>query len=183
MLQESGCSRPNRTGGSPQTSNCYCHPGKDNIGVGSRGPGIPGGVASPHRRDRCRGCSSPTRRGRLRSQSTIVAVLELSGKNWLLGAVAPGLSRRMKRSFKARNVEAVVRALEQAKGEAAKAGLEVARIVRGFESGRDGFWIARALQQSALAHWFDARLGGAKGRMRRLAETGEVPAGARLTAY
>ena len=52
--------------------------------------------------------------------TTIVAVLELSGKNWLLGAVAPGLSRRMKRSFEARNVEAVVRALEQAKGGSGK---------------------------------------------------------------
>jgi transposase len=82
--------------------------------------------------------------------TTIVAVLELSGKNWLLGAVAPGLSRRTKRSFEARNVEAVVWALEQAKGESAKAGFEVARIVVGFESGRDGFWIARALQQRGL---------------------------------
>ena len=82
--------------------------------------------------------------------TTIVAVLELSGKNWLLGAVAPGLSRRMKRSFEARNVEAVVRALEQAKGASAKAHLEVTRIVVGFESGRDGFWIARALQQRGL---------------------------------
>ena len=63
--------------------------------------------------------------------TTIVAVLELSGKNWLLGAVAPGLSRRMKRSFEARNVEAVVRALEQAKGASAKAHLEVTRIVVG----------------------------------------------------
>jgi transposase len=82
--------------------------------------------------------------------TTIVAVLELSGKNWLLGAVAPGLSRRMKRSLEARNVEAVVRALEQAKGASAKAHLEVTRIVVGFESGRDGFWIARALQQRGL---------------------------------
>ena len=78
--------------------------------------------------------------------TTIVAVLELSGKNWLLGVVAPGLSVRMKRSFEARNVEAVVRALEQAKEKSAKAGFEVARIVVGFESGPDGFWIARALQ-------------------------------------
>jgi hypothetical protein len=53
--------------------------------------------------------------------TTIVAVLELSGKNWLLGAVAPGLSRRTKRSLEARNVEAVVRVLEQAKRESAKA--------------------------------------------------------------
>ena len=82
--------------------------------------------------------------------TTIVAVLELSGKNWLFGAVAPGLSRRTKRSFKARNVEAVVRALEQVKGESARASFAVARIVVGFESGRDGFWIARALQQRGL---------------------------------
>ena len=82
--------------------------------------------------------------------TTIVAVLELSGKNWLFGAVAPGLSRRTRRSLEARNVEAVVRALEQAKGASAKAHLEVTRIVVGFESGRDGFWIARALQQRGL---------------------------------
>ena len=32
--------------------------------------------------------------------TTIVAVLELSGKNWLFGAkLSPGLSRRTKRSF------------------------------------------------------------------------------------
>ena len=52
--------------------------------------------------------------------------------------------------------------------------------------------------ESALAQWFNARLGGAKGRMKkvlivalmrklvialwRLAETGEVPMGARLAA-
>ena len=82
--------------------------------------------------------------------TTIVAVLELSGKNWLFGAVAPGLSRRTRRSLEARNVEAVVRALAQAKGESAKARFEVARIVVGFESGRDGFWIARALQQRGI---------------------------------
>jgi len=82
--------------------------------------------------------------------TTIVVVLELSGKNWLFGAVAPGLSRRTKRSFEARDVEGVVRAIEQVKGESAKASLEITRIVVGFESGRDGFWIARALQQRGL---------------------------------
>ena len=82
--------------------------------------------------------------------TTIVAVLELSGKNWLFGAVAPGLSRRTKRSFEARDIEAVVRAIEQVKAESAKAGFEIGRIVVGFESGRDGFWIARALQQRGL---------------------------------
>jgi len=60
--------------------------------------------------------------------TTIVAVLELSGKNWLLGAVAPGLSRRTKRSFEARNVEAVVWALEQAKGQSVVATRTTRRV-------------------------------------------------------
>jgi len=28
LFQESGCSRRNWSGGPPETSNCYCHPGK-----------------------------------------------------------------------------------------------------------------------------------------------------------
>ena len=61
-----------------------------------------------------------------------------------------GLPRRTKRSFTAGDVEAVVRALEQVKAQSAKASFEVQRIVVGFKSGRDGFWIARALQQRGI---------------------------------
>ena len=43
-----------------------------------------------------------------------------------------------------------MRALEQVKAQSAKASFEVARIVVGFESGCDGFWIVRALQQRGL---------------------------------
>jgi transposase len=82
--------------------------------------------------------------------TTIVAVLELSGKSWLFGAVAPGVARRTKRSFEARDVDGVVRALEQLKAESAKAGFQAARLVLGYEAGRDGFWIARALQQAGI---------------------------------
>ncbi len=82
--------------------------------------------------------------------TTIVAVLELSGKNWLFGAVAPGVTRRTKRSFEARDIDAVARALEQLKAESAKAGFAAARIALGYEAGRDGFWIARALQQRGI---------------------------------
>ena len=82
----------------------------------------------------------PRAHNRLRSQyDDCRGFLELSSKNWRLGAVAPCLSRRMKRSFEARNVEAVVRALEQAKGASAKAHFEVTRFVVGSESRRDGF--------------------------------------------
>src|ERR1700757_2043223 len=132
-------------------SNFHCLPGKDAMGVGSRGPGIPGGVTSPAQERPMSEMFNPHAPATAYDHNaTIVAVLELRGKNWLFGAVAPGLSRRTRRSLEARNVEAVVRALEQAKGESAKALFEVARIVVGFESGRDGFWIARALQQRGI---------------------------------
>jgi transposase len=82
--------------------------------------------------------------------TTIVAVLELSGKNWLFGAIAPGLKTRAKRSFAARDIAAVIKSLEQLKAHAEKAGFATARIVVAYEAGRDGFWIARALCQRGI---------------------------------
>src|SRR5262249_58237449 len=85
---------------------------EDTMGVGSRGPGIPGGVTNPTQERPMSEMFNPHASATAYDHNTtIVAVLELSGKNWLLGVVAPGLSVRMKRSFEARNVEAVVRAL------------------------------------------------------------------------
>ena len=78
--------------------------------------------------------------------TTIVAVLELSGKNWLLGAIAPGVKVRSKRSLAARDIEGVATALEKLKAQSQQAGFAVQRIVAAYEAGRDGFWIARALQ-------------------------------------
>jgi transposase len=77
--------------------------------------------------------------------STLATVLELSGKTWLLGAVAPGVSRRPRKSIATRDLGAVAKAIEGWKGEASKAGRTVSRVVLSFEAGRDGFWIARAL--------------------------------------
>ena len=78
-------------------------------------------------------------------RTTIVAVVELSGTSWLFDAVAPGVARRTKRSFEARDVDGVARALEQLKAELAKAGFPAARFGLGYEAGRDGFSIARAV--------------------------------------
>lgn len=82
--------------------------------------------------------------------TTIVAVLELSGKSWLFGACAPGVRRRIKKSFKARDIEAVVTAFERLKAQCEAAGLPVSRLVLAYEAGRDGFWIARELQQRGV---------------------------------
>jgi transposase len=82
--------------------------------------------------------------------STLVAVLELSGKSWQLGASVPGVSRRPLRTVRVGDIAGVVKAIEQWKAEAAKAGHTVLRVVLGYEAGRDGFWIARALKGQGI---------------------------------
>lgn len=82
--------------------------------------------------------------------STLVAVLELSGKSWRAGAIVPGVSRRPSRQFEAGDIGGVLRAIEQWKSEAMKAGHEVRRVVVGYEAGLDGFWIARALSEHGI---------------------------------
>ena len=78
--------------------------------------------------------------------STVVAVLELSGKAWRAGAGVPGASRRPSRQFEPGDIAGVLRAIDQWKSEASKAGHDVRRVVVGYEAGLDGFWIARALR-------------------------------------
>ena len=82
--------------------------------------------------------------------STLVAVLELSGKSRRAGAIVPGVSRRPSRQLEARDIGGALRAIEQWKSEAMKAGHEVRRVVVGYEAGLDGFWIARALREHGI---------------------------------
>ncbi len=82
--------------------------------------------------------------------TTLVTVLELSGKSWELGASVPGVSRRPLRKIEVRDIGGITKAIEQWKAEAGKAGQAVSRVVLGYEAGRDGFWLARALQQKGV---------------------------------
>lgn len=82
--------------------------------------------------------------------STVVAVLELSGKSWRMGASVPGVSRRPLRQLEPRDIAGALRAIEQWKGEARRAGHDVGRVAVGYEAGPDGFWIARALRDHGV---------------------------------
>ena len=82
--------------------------------------------------------------------STLVIVLELSGKSWRAGASVPGVERRPLRQLKARDLDGVLKAIEQWKCEAMKAGHDVRRVTVGYEAGLDGFWIARALREHGI---------------------------------
>jgi transposase len=76
--------------------------------------------------------------------STLVAVIELSAKSWLVAGLVPGVAREPLKKQGADPV-ALVKLLYRWRDEAAKAGKTITRIAVAFEAGRDGFWLARLL--------------------------------------
>jgi transposase len=81
--------------------------------------------------------------------STLVVVIELSLKTWLVAGVVPGVERSplTKRDP---DPEVLLALLHRWQAEATKAGREVRRIVVAFEAGRDGFWLARWLRARGI---------------------------------
>jgi transposase len=77
--------------------------------------------------------------------STLVAVVELSLKRWLVAGLVPGLSRQPLRK-QGPDPEALLKLLHRWRDEATRAGKRIARTVVAFEAGRDGFWLARWLR-------------------------------------
>lgn len=81
----------------------------------------------------------------LDSDSTLIAVIEMSQSSWLVGAIIPGVERRAAKKLEA-SEELLLALLHRWRDEAARAGRTVARLAVAFEAGRDGFWLARWLQ-------------------------------------
>ena len=82
----------------------------------------------------------------LDQDSTLIAVIEMSQASWLVGAIVPGVERHPLKKL-APDAEALLRLLQRWREEATKAGRTIARIAVAYEAGRDGFWLARWLQE------------------------------------
>lgn len=81
--------------------------------------------------------------------STLVAVVELSLKSWLVAGLVPGLTRQpLKRQ--ASDADLLLKLLYRWRDEATKAGSKIERIAVAFEAGRDGFWLARWLRARGI---------------------------------
>src|SRR6202023_3211730 len=81
--------------------------------------------------------------------STLVSVVELSLKTWLVAGLVPGLTRQPLKKLGAKE-DTLLALLHRWRAEAIKAGGKVDRIVVAFEAGRDGFWLARWLQARGI---------------------------------
>ena len=85
----------------------------------------------------------------LDQDSTLIAVIEMSQASWLVGAIVPGVERHPLKKL-APDAEALLRLLQRWREEATKAGRTIARIAVAYEAGRDGFWLARGLQERSI---------------------------------
>jgi transposase len=76
--------------------------------------------------------------------TTLVVVVEMGAKSWLVAGTVPGVERQPLKKLEP-DAFAVLRLIERWRGEAIKAGQTIGRVVLGYEAGRDGFWLARWL--------------------------------------
>ena len=80
---------------------------------------------------------------------TLIGVVELSKGSWLVAGIIPGAERQPLKKL-APDEDGLLKLLERWRAEAEKAGHKITRIALAFETGRDGFWLARWLRARGI---------------------------------
>jgi transposase len=83
------------------------------------------------------------------NDTTLVAVIELSQSSWLVAGSVPGLDRQPLKKI-APDEKTLLHVLHRWRDEAIGKGRTIRRIAVAFESGCDGFWLARWLTQHGI---------------------------------
>jgi transposase len=102
--------------------------------------------------------------------STLIAVIELSLKNWLVAGLVSGMARQPLKKLEA-DRDALLQLLERRRVEAEKAGKVIKWVAVAFEAGRDGFWPARWLRRQGIEAYVIHAASGAVSRECRRAKT------------
>jgi len=76
-------------------------------------------------------------------------VIEMSQSSWLVAGIVPGVERQPLKKL-AVDESALLKLLNRWREEAEKAGRRIERIAVAFETGRDGFWLARWLRARGI---------------------------------
>lgn len=80
---------------------------------------------------------------------TLIAVIEMSQQSWLVAGIVPGVERQPLKKLEPEASE-LLTLFDRWRMEAEKAGHKVKRIAVAFETGRDGFWLARWLRARGI---------------------------------
>ena len=113
--------------------------------------------------------------------STMVSVVELGFRSWLVAGLVPGLTRQPLKKL-GPDAEALLTLLRRWQGEATKAGNAINRIVVAFEAGRDGFWLARWLRARGIEAYVIHPTSIPVSREHRRAKTDRLDAGLLIRA-
>lgn len=113
--------------------------------------------------------------------NTLVAVVELSLKTWLVACLVPGLARNPLKK-QGPEADALLALLHRWRNEAVKAGSRIDRIVVAFEAGRDGFWLARWLRAREIEAYVIHSTSIPVSREHRRAKTDRLDAGLLMRA-
>src|ERR1700758_4778099 len=81
--------------------------------------------------------------------STLTVAIEMSLRSWLVAGMVPGVNREPRKKI-APNAEVLLQLLYRWRDEAIRAGKEITRIAVAYETGRDGFWLARWLRDRGI---------------------------------
>ena len=85
----------------------------------------------------------------LKQDNTLIAVIEMSLSSWLVAGIVPGVERQPLKKL-AVDESALLKLLHRWREEAEKKGRRIERIAVAFETGRDGFWLARWLRARGI---------------------------------
>jgi transposase len=80
----------------------------------------------------------------LEQDRTLIAVIEMGVKSWLVAGIVPGVERHPLKKLEV-DEGALLALLQRWREEAVRVGHPIKRITVAFEAGRDGFWLARWL--------------------------------------
>jgi transposase len=111
----------------------------------------------------------------LDQDTTLVAVVELSSKTWLVSAAVPGVERQPLKKLDA-DASALLKLIERWRGEAERKGRLIERVVLAYEAGRDGFWLARWLKERGIEAYVIHTASVAVSRERKRAKTDRLDA-------
>ena len=85
----------------------------------------------------------------LDANHTLIAVIEMGQKSWLVAGIVPGVERQPLKKLDT-DENALPKLFDRWRMEAEKAGHKIERITVAFEAGRDGFWLARWLRARGI---------------------------------
>ena len=108
--------------------------------------------------------------------STLVAVVEMSQSSWLVAGIVPGVERQPLKKLKVEELT-LLDLLHRWRDEALKVGRKVTRITVAYESGRDGFWLARWLRAHGVEAYVIHSSSVAVSREHRRAKTDRLDTG------